>query len=555
MNEKKNRTTEEAFILAVQNQQKDNLKVAENLYKEILDIDPNHVDAHNNLGLVFHAFGEFHKAKSCYEKTIKLQPNYANAHNNLANVYKELGERDKAKRCYQKALEINPNYVDAHFNLGLLLEELGEQEQSVGCYQKVIQIQPNHANAHNNLGIILGKLGEYKKAISAYEKAIEVDPNFSSAHLNLGVVFEDLGEFKKAISWYEKALKLNPDAVNAQANISNIYIAQLDNLEKAISESNKTLKIHNKTSEFINRKIPLYRLKHDVQQAEYLSSKNYKINGIDKFQKVGSEILAREENEKDNSNFNKKILLNQNEIESLLPFYKANHVYQTSKISGSCINPDKNWKDVEEQYLSSPKQIIYIDNFLSAEAVKELREFCLVSKVWHREYEHKYLGSFSDRGFVSPIHLQIAIDLKQKLPKLFGQHNLGKFWAFKYDSTLGKGINIHADFALINLNFWITPDEYNNEKNAGGLKVYDTPAPKDWTHQQYNRNRSSKEIYKFLNDNEAKCTNTPYKFNRAVLFNSAYFHETDKINFKDVYEGRRINITYLFGNRTVKKKY
>ena len=148
------------------------------------------------------------------------------------------------------------------------------------------------------------------------------------------------------------------------------------------------------------------------------------------------------------------------------------------------------------------------------------------------------------------MHLQIAIQLQQKLPKLFGKHNLGRYWAFKYDSTLGKGINIHADFAIHNLNFWITPDEYNNDKNSGGLKVYDTPAPEDWTFLQYNK--KTDEIYKFLNDNNANCTNIPYKFNRAVLFNSAYFHETDKINFKDKYEGRRINITYLFGNRLVK---
>ena len=51
------------------------------------------------------------------------------------------------------------------------------------------------------------------------------------------------------------------------------------------------------------------------------------------------------------------------------------------------------------------------------------------------------------------MHLQIAVELKQKLPKLFGKHNLDKFWGFKYDSTLGEGIGIHADFALINLNF------------------------------------------------------------------------------------------------------
>ena len=50
MNEKKNLTIQEAFDLAFQNQQKNNFQVAEDLYKKILKIDPNHVISHNNLG-------------------------------------------------------------------------------------------------------------------------------------------------------------------------------------------------------------------------------------------------------------------------------------------------------------------------------------------------------------------------------------------------------------------------------------------------------------------------------------------------------------------------
>ena len=457
-----------------------------------------------------------------------------------------------AENLYKEALKTNPNHFESIYYLGTLLAQTKRFNLAKPLLHKAIQIQPNYADAHFNLGIVLRELGKHQKAKSCYEKAIQINPNYADAHNNLGLVFDELGECQKAITCYQEALKLKSDFVGAQANISNIYISKLDDSEKAISESYKTLKMNHETSKFINQRISLYRLKHDIQQAEYLSSNNYKINGIEKFQKIGNEILSRNENGRDNGNSNKKILLNHDEINSLLPFYKANHIYQTSKIYKGCINPLKNWHDVEEEYFNSPKQIIYIDNFLSDEAVKELRAFCLVSKIWNREYENKYLGAFSDRGFVSPIHLQIAIELKQKLPKLFGQHKLGKFWAFKYDTTLGKGINVHADFAIHNLNFWITPDEYNDNKNSGGLKVYDAPAPEDWTFQQYNK--KTNEIHKFLNDNNANCTNIPYKCNRAVLFNSAYFHETDKINFKDGYEARRINITYLFGDRLVKKK-
>ena len=480
---KKNLTVEKTFALAQKNHKKNNFKVAEKLYKEILKTHPNHFQSIYLLGSL-----------SLQSKNLK-----------------------QAKQLFDKALKINPNHPDTHNNLGLLFIEFKEFQKAVKCFQKAIEIQPNYSPAHNNLGL----------------------------------TFKELGEFKKAISCYQKALKLMPSSIAAQTNISNIYSTQLDNFEKAINESYKTLKMHSDTTQFINQKISLYRLKHDVQQAKYLSSKNYKINGIEKFQKIGSEILKREGNRENNKTLSQKILLNHDEIKSLLPYYKANHIYQTKKISTYCINPNKNWQDVEEQYFNSSKQIIYIDNFLSDEAIRELREFCLVSKIWSREYIGKYLGAFSDKGFISPMHLQIAVELKQKLPKLFGKHNLDKFWGFKYDSTLGEGIGIHADFALINLNFWITPDEFNNDKNAGGLKVYDAAAPENWTFHRYNRH--TKEIYQFLNEKKANCINVPYKFNRAVLFNSAYFHETDKINFKDEYQARRINITYLFGTRLVKK--
>jgi hypothetical protein len=32
-----------------------------------------------------------------------------------------------------------------------------------------------------------------------------------------------------------------------------------------------------------------------------------------------------------------------------------------------------------------------------------------------------------------------------------------------------------------------------------------------------------------------------------VIFNSNLFHETDRFRFKEGYETRRVNITYLFG--------
>ena len=122
MNNSKSLTTEETFNLAVKNHQEGKTDIAQKLYNQVLKIDPNYVDAHNNLGIIFKALGEHQKAKSCYEKAIELNPNFAHAHNNLGVIFKDLGEYQKAKECYEKVIEIDPNYVGVHNNLNLLLK-------------------------------------------------------------------------------------------------------------------------------------------------------------------------------------------------------------------------------------------------------------------------------------------------------------------------------------------------------------------------------------------------------------------------------------------------
>ena len=110
-----------------------------------------------------------------------------------------------------------------------------------------------------------------------------------------------------------------------------------------------------------------------------------------------------------------------------------------------------------------------------------------------------------------------------------------------------KGIKIHADFAAININFWITPDKANLNKNTGGLLIWDKEAPKNWDFEKYNNNHLA--IKNFLKKKKSKMKRIKYKSNRVIIFNSNLFHASDNFNFKKNYENRRINITLLYGKR------
>ena len=183
---KKNLTLKETFAQAVQNHEKNELQIAENIYKEILKTNPNHFGSIFYLGTLLVQTQRFELAKSLLHKATQINPNYAAAHNNLGAALKELGEYEGSVSCCQKAIRINPNYPDAYNNLGLAFQELGEMQQAINCYQKLIQIQSNHADAHYNLGSIYVALGNTQKAINYYQEALKHEPEnlFYYYHLN-----------------------------------------------------------------------------------------------------------------------------------------------------------------------------------------------------------------------------------------------------------------------------------------------------------------------------------------------------------------------------------
>jgi hypothetical protein len=87
-------------------------------------------------------------------------------------------------------------------------------------------------------------------------------------------------------------------------------------------------------------------------------------------------------------------------------------------------------------------------------------------------------------GAACSLLAQIAEELRIALPGIFQAHPLRYFWSFKYDSAL-EGTRVHADFAAINANFWITPDEANLDPHSGGLIIWDVPLPREWGFANY----------------------------------------------------------------------
>ena len=103
---------------------------------------------------------------------------------------------------------------------------------------------------------------------------------------------------------------------------------------------------------------------------------------------------------------------------------------------------------------------------------------------------------------------------------------------------------------LVLIYMWITPDDANIDPDTGGLIIYPTTQPEEWSHLDGNRIDRINKIEEYLRQqkdkNKIRGINIPYKANRVVIFDSRMFHKTGPMNFKKGYKNRRINLTLLF---------
>ena len=158
-----NHSVQLTFKQAVKNHTENNIKEAKNLYLKVIEIDPNHEDAHNNLGIIFSNSGDLEKAKSCYEKALIINPKNFNAYNNIGNIFKELGDIENAINNYEKAIKFNQKHLNAHNNLGLIFYDLGEYVKAIYYFKEAVKLDQKNIDSINGLSSSLELFEPIKK--------------------------------------------------------------------------------------------------------------------------------------------------------------------------------------------------------------------------------------------------------------------------------------------------------------------------------------------------------------------------------------------------------
>jgi tetratricopeptide (TPR) repeat protein len=197
----------EALQLALSQHQAGQLDQAEQIYRQILQHQPDHPDALNLLGLLASTTGRHLEAVQLIEQAVRLDPSSAFYRGNLGFAFLVGGRYQESLVALEAAIGRDPNHADALANLGAVYHKLGRLEESIASFRRCLQIQPAHAAGHGNLGLALQDAAQFTEARQHFERAIELDPHNDVYRCNLGFVLLTVGDFSAGWSHYERRLE------------------------------------------------------------------------------------------------------------------------------------------------------------------------------------------------------------------------------------------------------------------------------------------------------------------------------------------------------------
>jgi protein O-GlcNAc transferase len=261
-------TTAELFGQALQLHQAGNLDQAESLYRQILQADPDHADAHHLVGVVAYQKGDHALSIAEIAKALALKPNYAFAHCNFANALLAQGKPVEAIAHFRQALVLEPDYPEAHYNLGNTLLKEGKVDEAIDSYRQALRINPNLVTAGqlaetcNHVADALARQQRLDEADLYFREALQLKPDFAEAHFNLGNLKQVQSKNDEAITCYRQALAIRPNWPTALHCLGEVFLRQgrldqaLASFQEAMQPQPDSAKLHSKA---------LFCLSHDSQ--------------------------------------------------------------------------------------------------------------------------------------------------------------------------------------------------------------------------------------------------------------------------------------------------
>ena len=162
------------------------LAEAETLYREVLQRQPDAVEALEGLGVLAYQHGRALEAADFFRAVRRYFLKHRDSTPIWLRCFEILNQLDKAADHLRRALALDPSQPDAWNSKGLIAHDLGRFTEAEAAFREAIRLRPNFVAANIGLGNALWEMGHREEAIEALCAALRIEPDDPAALTNLG---------------------------------------------------------------------------------------------------------------------------------------------------------------------------------------------------------------------------------------------------------------------------------------------------------------------------------------------------------------------------------
>ena len=225
------------------------LAEAEQVYRELINMRSDFVDAYINLGGILVKQEKLLEAIDVYKLALNFGSKTSDLFYNLAVVQSLILQENETTRDgklqdkideiagnFLKAMESSPN-KDALINLAIMVQKYPQMKKEKKHLVKNLLEQytgPEKERMWFNLALIYSDEGDNLKAEHCLRKAIEIRPDFTSALFNLAVILNETDRLFEAEIYLTKLLAHNSQHKKSQLLLTEIFLKfnQTDKAER-----------------------------------------------------------------------------------------------------------------------------------------------------------------------------------------------------------------------------------------------------------------------------------------------------------------------------------
>jgi len=207
-----------AYNLALALEAVHDLKGAEDALQKGIDIDPKLARIQAELGQVKLAEGDAGSAERWLQSALELDPQLVEARGTLAMVYASRDDLVTAEKLLRQALEDDTSYKDGHLELGLILARQNRKPEAEKEFDEAVALAPKDPATLSTVAKAKIRMGKSSEAIALLQKVVDLAPGLAAAHLDLALALADGYDLPAALAQTDEAVRLAP-----QSGVAHFY--------------------------------------------------------------------------------------------------------------------------------------------------------------------------------------------------------------------------------------------------------------------------------------------------------------------------------------------